>query len=713
MDEKLDERSVRLERLQKIESRGIQPYPSATARTHTVRAVLDDFDHLSETGSAVTVAGRIMGFREHGGSAFIDLEDGGGRMQMYFKKDVIDNFQSTDQHERLSYADFLEFIYIGDFVETAGSVFITKAGEKTVLVNAWRLISKAIRPVPSRWYGIQDAETRHRKRYLDFLLNPPLKEMFFRKARFWNSMREFLIARGFVEVYTPVLETTAGGADAEPFVTHYNALDMDVYLRISTGELWQKRLMVAGFEKTFEIGRQFRNEGIDHEHLQDYTQMECYIAYADYRQGMELTRELICYVTEETFGTLTFTIGEHAIDLSHDWGKIDFTAEVEKQTGINVLRASKKEMQNKLDAMGIVYEARADKGRLMDLLWKQCRKCIVGPAFLIHVPAEISPLAKRVPGASHITERFQLLLAGSELANGYGELNDPLDQRARFEDQQNLREAGDKEAQMYDADFIEALEYGMPPVCGLGISERLFAFFEGKSVRECTMFPLLKREHKLPLTIKDIKEQEAEFDVSDHIQIYKIGITRDNALQLLHEHIKNPNLIKHHLAVEIQMRALAEYFQKCGFAAINPDAWAMAGLLHDMDWEMTESEPKKHSLITAEILGKYGVHPAIVEAIRVHNHVHGIEPKTLMEKALYCAEELTGLVVAAALVQPEKKLASVDVPSVIKKFNDKAFARGVNREIILKCKDFLGMELDELISLTLRTMQARAKELGL
>ncbi|MBI4359676.1 MAG: HDIG domain-containing protein, partial [Candidatus Jacksonbacteria bacterium] len=313
-------------------------------------------------------------------------------------------------------------------------------------------------------------------------------------------------------------------------------------------------------------------------------------------------------------------------------------------------------------------------------------------------------------------ERFQLIFGGSELCNGYSELNDPLDQRARFEEQQKMRESGDREAQMADEDFVEALEYGMPPVCGLGISERLFAFLEGKSVRECTMFPLLKPAHRG--TEESGDEEKAgmlslEHQEDDTVEIKDIGITRKKALDLLYEHIKNQNLIKHHLSVEIQMRALAEYFQKQGIGGVNPDAWAIAGLLHDMDWEITESEPKRHSLMTADILNKKGVHPAIVEAIRVHNHIHGIEPKTLMEKALYCAEELTGLVVASALVQPDKKLSSVDVPSVIKKFKDKAFARGVNREIIFQCEPMLGLSLEKLTAITLSAMQEKAGELGL
>lgn len=696
-----DERSVRLKKLADIKERGMEPYPSISRRTHSVGEVIENFDHYAKSGAEVTLAGRILSIREHGGSSFVDLFDGTGRIQLYFKKDLIK--KSVEERADLSYQDFLDFTGTGDFIEGEGELTVTQKGEKTLFVKSWRLLSKALRPIPRAWYGIKDEEKRYRRRYLEMLLHHPLRELFQRKALFWQSMREFLISEGFVEVFTPVLETTTGGADARPFITHHNALDMDVYLRISAGELWQKRLMIAGFPKTFEMGRIFRNEGISPEHLQDYVQMEYYVAYADYEQGMELTERLIKHVVQKTWGTLQFTINDTNVDLSFKWDRVQFVDEMKRQTGIEVLSVGKEVLKRKLDEFGIPYEDIQQKGRLVDLLWKHCRKQIVGPVYITHIPVYLSPLAKRSEEDTRVTERFQLVLAGSELCNGYSELNDPVDQAERFKEQRELREAGDEEAQMYDEDFIEALEYGMPPVCGLGISERLFAFLEGKSVRECTMFPLLRPQHVSPPRINQTMEQE----------IKNIGITRDEALKLLHKHIKNPNLIKHHLAVEIQMRALAEYFKKNGFPYINPDAWAMTGLLHDMDWEETENDFKKHSLVTADILNKLGVHPAIVEAIRVHNHVHGIEPKTLMEKVLYCAEELTGLVVAVALVQPEKKLASVDVPSVVKKFKDKAFARGVNREIILKCKEFLGMELDELIALTLRAMQGIAGELGL
>jgi len=480
------EKSVRIKHLKQIKKKGINPYPAASYCDYNLGKVLDQFDFLINKNKSITVAGRIMSLRIHGKSTFLDLDDGTAKMQVYLRKDKLEK-------QKLNYQAFLDLIDQADFIEVSGTLFTTKQGEKTILALNWRILSKAIQGLPDQWYGLKDQEKRYRKRYLDMLLNPELKEMFVRKAVFWNSMREFLIKKGFLEVYTPVLENTTGGADARPFITHHNALDIDVYLRISMGELWQKRLMIAGFRKTFEIGRQFRNEGMDPEHLQDYMQMEYYWAYADYNKGMNLTRQLIQYVAKKTFNTLKFKINDFNVNLNgKKWDKIDFCQVIKKKLKIDVKSASRAELKNRLDKLNIKYEPQAGKGRLMDLLWKQCRKEIVGPVYLVHVPVEVSPLAKRSATDLDVTERFQLILAGSELCNGYSELNDPIDQRERFEHQAKLRAAGDKEAQMNDSDFVEALEYGMPPVCGLGISERLFSFLEGKSVRECVMFPLLR-----------------------------------------------------------------------------------------------------------------------------------------------------------------------------------------------------------------------------
>ncbi|MDD5417048.1 MAG: lysine--tRNA ligase, partial [Candidatus Aenigmarchaeota archaeon] len=286
-----------------------------------------------------------------------------------------------------------------------------------------------------------------------------------------------------------------GGADARPFITHHNALDIDVYLRISCGELWQKRLMVAGFEKTFEIGRIFRNEGIDPEHAQDYTQMEFYWGYADYNMSMKLVEEMYKYVAKKTFGTLKFKIGEHNVDLGKNWEVYDYVGIIKKNTGIDVNKADLKQIENKLKELKIEYSKKGfNFNRGIDNLWKYCRKNISGPGFLINVPVAMEPLAKRSEKNPNIVERFQVIVAGSEMGKGYSELNDPIDQAARFEEQNKMREAGDEEAQMYDKEFVEALEYGMPPTSGFGVSERLFNFLMNKPIRECQAFPLLRPE---------------------------------------------------------------------------------------------------------------------------------------------------------------------------------------------------------------------------
>jgi len=354
-------------------------------------------------------------------------------------------------------------------------------------------------PLPEKWHGLQDEDLRYRQRYLDFVMHPELKAMFVRKNLFWQSFREFLTEKGFLEVETPVLEVTAGGADANPFVTHHKALDLDLYLRISMGELWQKRLMVAGFEKTFEIGRQFRNEGMSREHLQDYTQMEYYWAYANFEDSMRLVEEMYKYVAKKTFGKTRFKIGEFEVEFNQTWPRIDYAETIQKELDFEIAGAKEGagnndrcSLQAKLKELKINFDPKLTKHRLIDLLWKQCRKKIAGPCFLVGHPVEVSPLAKRDPENPKTVQRFQVILAGSEMGNGYSELNDPLDQEERFKEQARLREKGDAEAQMHDRDFVEALKHGMPPTSGFGISERLFSFLEDKPVRECVMFPLVK-----------------------------------------------------------------------------------------------------------------------------------------------------------------------------------------------------------------------------
>ncbi len=475
-------RDARLEKLEKLKKLGINPYPSKVSLDGTLIKIDLAKDSLDKQ---VLVAGRLVGLRAHGAVVFADLKDESESIQLLFHKNNLSNkFELTG------------LLDMGDFIAVGGKVIKTQAGEITVEVKELELLSKSIRPLPSTWFGLKDEEDRYRQRYVDLILNDNLKDLFKKKAMFWQSMRDFLIEKDFLEVETPVLENTAGGADANPFVTHHKALDIDLYLRISMGELWQKRLMVAGFEKTFEIGRQFRNEGMDREHLQDYSQMEFYWAYANYEDSMKLVEEMYKFVAKKTFGKLDFEIQGHKVDLGKKWERIDYAETIKEHLGIDISKATDEELREKLKTLKIGFEKNDERGRLMDLLWKQVRKGISGPVFLVGHPVEVSPLAKRMEKKPDFVERYQIILAGSEMGNGYSELNDPIDQAERFETQQKMREKGDEEAQMEDDDFVRALEYGMPPVSGFGVSERLFSFLADLPVRETVLFPLLRPETK-------------------------------------------------------------------------------------------------------------------------------------------------------------------------------------------------------------------------
>jgi lysyl-tRNA synthetase class 2 len=482
--EPISERGDRLKKLDELIKNGVNPYPAKANREYTIGEIITDFAKLEVADKEFKIVGRLRSIRGHGNLTFANLEDASGLIQLALSKKELGDEE---------YKKFVKMIDGGDFVEISGLCFKTHSGENSVMVKTWRLLTKALRPIPDAWFGLKDEEERYRRRYLDILLNPETRAMILKRAKFWQATREFLMNKGFIEVETPVLETMAGGADAKPFQTHHNALDIDVYLRISTGELWQKKLMVAGFDKTFEIGRQFRNEGMDAEHLQDYTQMEFYWAYANYEMGMKLTEEMYKYIAQEAFGTLKFTIKDFAIDLGQKWEIYDYRETVEKMTGIDVLKANEKEIIAKLKELKVDYDKKGfNITRAIDNLWKYCRKQIAGPGFLVGTPISVSPLAKRDEKNPETAQRFQIIIAGSEMGNGYSELNDPLDQEERFKEQQKLKEAGDEEAQEHDHDFVEALEYGMPPTCGFGFSERLFSFLMNKSARECQIFPLMR-----------------------------------------------------------------------------------------------------------------------------------------------------------------------------------------------------------------------------
>ncbi|GIW68984.1 MAG: lysine--tRNA ligase [Candidatus Parcubacteria bacterium] len=477
-------RADRLRKLSLLKEAGIDPYPPRTERTHTVQQALEAFEELHASQAPIVLAGRIVALREHGGLIFVDIDDGSARIQAAVRKEAVGEASFTLFHTAIDR---------GDFIALRGALGLSRRGEKTLFTTHWQLLAKSLRPLPDEWSGLTDEEARYRYRYLDILLNREVRERLEARARFWKAARQFLDERGFIEVETPVLETMPGGAEARPFSTHHNALDIDVYLRISAGELWQKKLMVAGVPKVYELGRIFRNEGISSEHLQDYTQLEFYEAYADYTYGMRLARELFLTVAQAAFGTTRFTIRDFSVDLSQEWETYNFCELIEERYGIDPLATSPQEVAARLKEENIPFEPAAlSVERGIDLLWKKIRKTLGGPGFLVGVPTYLEPLAKRDPANPDVVERFQIIIAGSELAKGFSELNDPLDQAERFRRQQALREAGDEEAQFADWEYVEAMEYGMPPTFGFGMSERVFAFFANVPVREAQIFPLLR-----------------------------------------------------------------------------------------------------------------------------------------------------------------------------------------------------------------------------
>jgi len=475
----------KLEKLKNIQEFGMEAYPEKCERSMTNLEALEQFDKLLTEGQEnLILLGRVKSNRPMGGSTFAHIEDGTGKIQIFLNKNNI---------EETKYKLFAKNIEIGDFVQVTGKLFKTKQEEKTLEVHDWKVLSKNIRPIPTEYFGLKDEEMLLRKRYLDLMLNSETREIFRKKNIFWQTIRQFLVAEKFLEVQTPVLEHTPGGADAEPFLTHHNALDQDFYLRISL-ELPLKRLLVGGYEKVFEIGRVFRNEGIDREHLQEFDHIEFYASYWDFKSGMKFCEKMYREVVEKVTGGLETEYEGNKINWSNKFPVVDYFMEFKKETGLDLnLDLSVETLKAKADELKIKYEPSYSVGRMIDLLYKKTvRQKLIQPCFLVGHPLEVSPLAKIDPKNSKKTLRLQIVAGKSELCNAFSELNDPIDQKNRFLQQMKAREAGDAEAQMLDDDFVEALEYGMPPAFGFGMSERFFSFLMNKSIRETVIFPPMK-----------------------------------------------------------------------------------------------------------------------------------------------------------------------------------------------------------------------------
>ncbi|HUB93049.1 MAG TPA: lysine--tRNA ligase [Verrucomicrobiae bacterium] len=487
-----DYRDERLRKLDELKQLGIDPYPARVKRTNELADIVAHFDEL--TGRPVTVVGRIQNIRKFGKIAFIVIRDVSGELQLFLRAEDMASFNAASGSLAIEQLPLLD---AGDFVQASGVVEKTQTGEKSVTVHELRLLTKSLRPMPNKQDGFTNKEERFRRRYVDMNVNIDVRERFVRRSRFWQATRDFLTAEGFLEINIPVLENTAGGADANPFVTHMDALGQDFYLRISH-ELPLKRLLVAGFEKVFDIGARFRNENYSDEHLPEHIAMEWYWAYADWEEGMELTERMIRALVDYTWGKRVFTLASgDTVDFGRDeehFPRISFVKILQEQYQIDVFNSPIEDIAARLKAEGLEVEKQDNRQRSLDKLWKKYRTTLAGPAFLVDMPTFMQPLAKVQPDNPRLTEQFNLVFGGSEMCKAFSELNDPLDQLRRFSEQQAMRDAGDDEAQMLDIDYVEALEYGMPPACGLGFSERIFWSLEGVTAREGVPFPQLRSE---------------------------------------------------------------------------------------------------------------------------------------------------------------------------------------------------------------------------
>lgn len=478
-------KKARLKKLKSLRKSGFEPYPLKSRRTDLIIDVLKNFSKLEKSQKEIIIAGRLRSFRAHGGATFADIEDGTAKIQVFFKKDRLGPKR---------YDWVLKYLDIGDFIEVRGTVFKTKKKEKTLLSADVKILAKSLLPLPEKWHGLKDVEIRFRKRYLDLVMNKEIKEKFILRHKIIQQLRDFLLSQGFLEVETPILQPIYGGAKAKPFKTHLNALNMDVYLRIAP-ELYLKMLLVGGFEKVFEIGRIFRNEGIDKHHNPEFTSLEFYWAYADYKEAMKLCEKMLSSIVKKIFGKLEIEYQGKKINFKPPWQRLEFYELLRKETRIDLEEIHLEKLKQKAKKLGITIEKGEQRAEIADKIYKKfCRDKIIQPSFVIHHPEGAFPLAKPHPTLEGRLANFQLVAGGWELVNAFSELNDPIKQREIFKEQEKMFKQGFKEAQRTDKNFLEALEQGMPPAAGFGLGiDRLTALLTNShSLREAILFPTMR-----------------------------------------------------------------------------------------------------------------------------------------------------------------------------------------------------------------------------
>jgi lysyl-tRNA synthetase class 2 len=694
LEHKINEREDRIERLNKTWKQNINPFPNNIKRTHKNLEVLEEHAKLEKDKDNIVLVGRLRSKRSHGNLSFINLEDQSGAIQIALSK-----------KETLNYKDFLKLIDIGDFLEVQGSAFTTQKGEKSILASDWRLIAKAIRPLPDKFHGLSDDDKRQRFRELEMIANRDVLKKFQKRFKAIEEIRKFMWQADFTEVETPILQNVYGGTYAKPFVTHYNELKQDFYLRIAP-EMFLKRTVVGGFERVFEIGKCFRNEGMGPAHLQEFTMFEFYWAYSNYEKLMEFSEEIIKKIVEKVYKKFHITYGENIINLKPPFPRVTFAKLLKQYLDIELEEIdSEDKLKDFIEERGLEkevnLEGKVSWASMMDEVYKKLiRKNIVQPVFVTDYPKDFMALAKTKEDDPDTVATFQLVVNGWELIKAYNELNDPIDQQERFEDQDRLMAEGEEEAMPYDKDYVESMEYGMPPMAGWGMGlDRFFALLEEEqNIRDMVMFPTMKNKNSQNSIINENQG---------------LGIDYQGAQELVAKYITDENTKKHSIESEAIMRALAKHFGE------DEEKWGIIGLLHDIDWDLTKDDVKNHTVKAVDILKEAQASDYLIESILSHTYGSqecGSNPdkvrSTKLEYSLVAAETMTGLIIASALMQPDKKLSSVKISSLKKKFKQKSFAANCNRENIKEIEK-TGLSLDEFFEISLKSLQKISDDLGL
>ncbi|HXS15202.1 MAG TPA: lysine--tRNA ligase [Candidatus Saccharimonadales bacterium] len=703
---------IRLEKIEKLKEAGMNPFQHSFNKTHTIAQA------IASEGKVVKTAGRVFSYREHGNIAFADLGDETGRIQVFFQKKILgDSFR------------LLKLLDIGDFIGVEGEVGKTIAGEISILPSSFTVLTKSLRSLPSEWYGLKDTETRYRQRYLDLLLNPEVRERFNIRTKLISGVREYLNSLGFWEVETPALQVMYGGTNAKPFTTHLHALDQDMYLRIAV-ELYIKRLIAGGYEKVYEIAKDFRNEGIDNSHFPEFTMLEWYEAYVDYHKMMDRAEELLKFLAQKLYGHTTLQVDDKKIDIGNTWPRITMVAILKEKLQLDVEKETEESLLAylKTHCPDVHLTGKETKGQLIFAIFDhKIPRMLKEPTWIYDYPADVSPLARPHREKEGWVERYEGYIGGKEIFDGWTEITDSRIQRKAWEKDQTAARADKEEAQHVDEDFLAAMEYGMPPYGGIGVGlDRLTMLFTNTwTIKELILFPTLKRD-------KGEREEESQSAIlgsettpeSDSGQarmtmekadVSKVSLTRDKAYTLLAKYMASPNLIKHSLAAEAAMKGIYRYLYGDTANAHDEESWGITGLLHDIDYELAQKEDKleKHGRLL------FDRDPSLVEepiqhAIKAHNYTKtGTDPETDLDWAIATVDQLTGLVVSSALISPTKKLADIDADFVLKRFYKPGFSKGVDRENVKLCETQLGIPLEKFISITLSSMQQIAPQLGL